>query len=364
MGCCETSLNITKPSFEILINKSIEENNIGLVKHTLDSRVVSQSKQVFTTILDSPIISIKTLQLNAMGYCLLLGRYSIFEIFVKFGCSMQKMDELFFSQKFSALDIICFKGYSEILNYYLPYYVENYPEGKQKEKKLTIEIREEEYFFKQAENLTPIQTLVKYGHMQGINIICDYFIGGAEIPYEFDLSYRDDYGESSPLIACRYGNYPMVKFLYQKCGCNFSALNKAKENAIQIAAGGSRIRPGLQYYQIIEFLINVAGLDVVYNYEETLILAESSEIISLIEQKLKEKGIKAKKFELEKIPSSDPEKTPENEMHSNQSQLKFNFLSLYKDKYGDENDSVPSSIGLGGESLGSFFGSTLSEFHK
>ncbi|OMJ77827.1 hypothetical protein SteCoe_22494 [Stentor coeruleus] len=364
MGCCESSHNITKPSFESLIKISIEENSLSVIKHTLNSKTVSQSKQDFLTILDSPIISIETLQLNAMGYCLLLGRYSIFELFNKFGCSMQKMDELFFSQQFSALDIICYKGYSDILNYYLPYYVENYPEGKQNEKKMTIEMREDEYFFKQAEKLTPVQTLVKYGHIQGINVVYDYFMGKSEIPYEFDLSYRDEYGENSSLIACRYGNYPMVKFLYKKCGCNFSALNKAKENAIQIATGGSRIHPGLEYYQIIDFLISVAGIDVAYNYEETLLLAESNEIISFIEEKLRERGIKAKKYELERQPCSDPERTPESEMYFNRSQSRFNLLAMYNEKLLEANDSIPSSIECGGESLGKFFGSSLSEFHK
>ncbi|OMJ81114.1 hypothetical protein SteCoe_18475 [Stentor coeruleus] len=311
-----------------------------------------------------PITTFKSIRMNALAYSLYIGRNSIFQILHKFGCSLSKMDELFFSQGVSALDIICFKGFSEMIKYYLPYYIETYPNGRNKERLFSIEIKNGEDVLKASESLTPIQTLVRHGHIQALTVVCEFFIEKSSIPYEFDLNYRDEKGENSPLIACRYGNYNMVKFLYHKCGCTFTELNNAKENAIQIATAGSRIYPSLQYTKIVSFLVKVVGISITYNYEETLLLAENRELIAFIECALQEKSLFIKKEDLEKMCCKTQEKNNESQSLDGKSYLGQNFMLLYKKEYGDHTDSVPSSIIDCENSATSFIGSCLLEFHK
>lgn len=363
MGCCQSSNNFNKSSFEALIQDIIEKNNIRLLESLVCSKTIKKAKIDYLALINMPITTFKSIRMNALGYSLYIGRHSIFEILHKFGCSLGKMDELFISQGVSALDIICFKGFPELIKYYLPFYVEAYPNGKHKERLFSIEVRNGEDFLKASEHLTPIQTLVRHGHIQALTVVCEFFIGKASIPYEFDLNYCDEKGENSALIACRYGNYPMVKFLYHNCGCKFTELNNAKENAIQIATAGSRIYPALQYTKIVSFLVNIAGVNITYNYEETLLLAENRELIAFIECALQERSLLVKKEDLEKTYCKNQEKVHESQSSDGKSYPGQNFMILYRKEYGDLSDSVPSSIIDCGNSMTSFIGSML-EFHK
>ncbi|OMJ78401.1 hypothetical protein SteCoe_21774 [Stentor coeruleus] len=207
---------------------------------------------------------------------------------------------------------------------------------------------------------------VQYGHINVVTIINEYFRNSSNIPFEVDLEQQDEStGENAALIACRHGNYTMVKFLHQKCGANFMIRNKVGESAIQIATAGSRLHPHLQYLQIIVYLVDVAGIDIKYNYEETLLLAEDKEIIEFIEKKLKILGINTKKIEIEKA-ASEPERNNGDgpiEQGEQFESRRFNFMTMYAVSCGDKDDSLVSSIS-DNHSMNSLFGSTISEFHK
>ncbi|OMJ74885.1 hypothetical protein SteCoe_26092 [Stentor coeruleus] len=360
MGCFQTS---NKAPFAVLIKNIIEKNNIKLLLSLVNSKTIKNSKDSYLDIINLPITKTKLFQMNALGYSLYIGRYRIFEILHKFGCSLSKMDELFYSQGVSALDIICFKGFSDIIRYYLPFYIEAYPNGKYKEILFSIEVKNGEDVLKPSENFTPIQTLVRYGHIQALTVVCEFFIGKSLIPHEFDLNYCNEEGENSALIACRYGNYAMVKFLYHKCGCKFTELNKAKENAIQIAVAGSRVYLVLEYTKIVSFLVNVVGVNITYNYEETLLLAENRELIAFIECALQKSSLPVRKEDLEKKCCKNQDKTHESQSSDGKSYQEQNFIVLYRKEYEDYTDSVPSSIADCGNSITSFVGSML-EFHK
>ena len=306
--------------------------------------------------------------MNALAYALFLGRSLVFQSLHKVGCSLSLMEILLQNQGVTAIVLICCKGYSDILSYYLPLFTENHNSDKPQDKTYTIdfgftmEIKPPTVI---KNTNTAIQMAVQYNHISIITTAYEYYKDAANTPFELDLEYQDETsGENCALIACRYGSYPMVKFLHQKCGANFMIRNKVGENAIQIATAGSRLHPHLQYLQIIVYLVDIVGVDVKYNHEETLLLAEDKEIISYLEKKLRLNGVEAKKIEIEKsVEEAVVPQSKDDEVIDQIQGRRFNFMTMYTASCGDKDDSVLSSIS-DQHSLGSIFGSTLSEFHK
>lgn len=364
MGCCESQMSLNKNNIMQNFKECIEKNNLKVLTKLLESPEFQQNKESLLIQLDSTICTIRGLKLNAIGYALFLGRNAIFQLLYNVTCSLSSTENLLQNQGICLITLICSKGYSDILSFYLPFFIESHSDDKPNDKTFTIDFNIETGPKTTAKtSYTAIQMAVQYGHISIVTIINEYFRNNTNIPYELDIEFQDEStGENCALIACRYGNYPMVKFLHQKCGANFIIKNKVGESAVQIATAGSRLHPHLQYLQIIVYLVDVVGVDIKYNHEETLLLAEDKEIIEFIEKKLRLLGLSAKKLDLEKA-SSEPGKKHEDESHEHVESRRFNFMTMYAVSCGDKDDSLCSSIS-DNRSVNSLFGSTLSEFHK
>ncbi|OMJ85443.1 hypothetical protein SteCoe_13200 [Stentor coeruleus] len=364
MGCCESKMSLNKNNLLQNFKECIEKNNVKILTKLIESPEFLQNKESLISQLDSIICTVRGLKLNAMGYALFLGRNTIFQLLYKVTCSLSSTENLLQHQGIYLITLICSKGYSDILSFYLPLFIEKHSNDKPNDKSFTLDFNIETGPKSTAKtNYTAVQMAVQYGHISIITIINEYFRNDMNIPYELDIEYQDENtGENCALIACRYGIYPMVKFLHQKCGANFMIRNKVGESAVQIATAGSRLHPHLQYLQIIVYLVDVVGVDIKYNHEETLLLAEDKEIIEFIEKKLRVLGVSAKKIELEKT-SSEPGKVHEEDGQEHIESRRFNFMTMYAVSCGDKDDSLCSSIS-DNRSVNSLFGSTLSEFHK
>lgn len=365
MGCCKSELRCEPNNIPKSVKECIEKNALKVLVRVMESKEFTSDSDKILEILDREICKVKQLRLNALGYALFLGRNQIFQLLHKAGCSLRATELLLQEQGIQLITLVCSKGYSDILTYYLPHYAAEHQPERTGERTFTIDFNLESDKVAPKTSYTAIQLAVQYGHISIVTIVNDYFKNISEPPIELDLEHQDEAsGENCALIACRYGNYPMVKFLHQKCGANFMIFNKLGESPIQIATAGSRLHPHLPYVQIITYLVDIVGVNIKHNYEETLLLAEDKEIIMYLEKKLKSLGINAKKVEIEKA-GSEPdrgEKTGKEEGSENVETRRFNFMTMYAVSCGDKDDSLVSSIS--DRSVNSLFGSTLSEFHK
>lgn len=82
-------------------------------------------------------------------------------------------------------------------------------------------------------------------------------------------------------------------------------MNIRNESVLQIAvllAGKYNVSP---YFELIKYLVEVVGVDLSYNYEETLILCQDSKLCMYLENKLADIGVFTSKFELEKEDNPD-----------------------------------------------------------
>ena len=300
MGCCDSKIEISQKNIPLFTKNCIEKNNFRLISKFMSEAFVKDNKKTILNSLDNISIRVKLLDLNALGYALFLGHRSIFIILHKFGCSLSAMESLLNCQNLPAITLICSKGYSDILAYYLPYYLELHSNDNSQDKLCTIDFHLDlDANPNNTTHFTAIHLAVQYNHISIITIINDYFKNACQVPFELDIAYQDQlFGENCALLSCRYGSYPMVKFLHSKCGANFFIKNKNEENALQIAASGSRLNPHLQYFMIIKYLVNVIGIDIRYKYQETLQLIENKEIATFLEEKFRLSDAFAVKIEV------------------------------------------------------------------
>jgi len=117
----------------------------------------------------------------------------------------------------------------------------------------------------------------------------------------FDVNYQDEAsGENCALIACRKGDYKMVKLLNEVCKANFSVFNRRSENPILVTAASSKRKPTHDFYHLFVYLIEVVKLDLTYMHEEVILLLEDKNILRFYINKLQKQGISIDKNKIEK----------------------------------------------------------------
>ncbi|OMJ68836.1 hypothetical protein SteCoe_33592 [Stentor coeruleus] len=335
MGACFIKRETRENTIYSKVQKIVEDNGI------LDLEFISRTEefiQGFENINTKHFI-IKDLQVNLLGLSLLYGSFDCFIFTHKvLKASLEPMERLFLDQKTSAIDEICIANCPEILDYYLPYYEKSYISRHDIEdvtESLDLSNNAEETKPKSiVSTYTPIQKSCELGYINMISHIYKYF-KDKNIPFTLDIDYQDDSsGENCPLIACRTGNYTMIRFLYETCKGNFRVLNKQGENAVQILAASNKNKKLKDFYDCLAYLVINVGVDFSHNCEETLLLLESEKCISFFQRKLKEKGIEINKREIEekyKLVKVEQAKSLEERKLDDVKGKMFNFTKLFND---------------------------------
>ena len=283
MGCCEcTNLK----SRNDLIDKVMGMLDMNQMQ---DLRKLKEQKRckVISKILDMPITSRQTLKLNALGYTVITGRVQGYKILTEdIGCIPEEMHKLFESQHTSAIEILCERGYADFISYLLPQIPCKYLELMNTENK--------------KNTYTPIQIATEKGYTDVIKSLHQFVTSNQCKADSINWDLPDENtGENCAMIACKLGNFEMVRLFFELCHANFTAKNKLGENALQIAAAGSRHKSNRPYAQVICYLIEIVGVDIRENCEETLLLIDDPELVKYFEMKLKKNGINISKKELE-----------------------------------------------------------------
>lgn len=302
MGCCTSAKN-TSPSFLYCkkLQEAIERGNLKALNEIQKLFPAEEGKMA---IIDEPFITLHELSMSPMAYALWVGRLSSFlHLHKKLGASLSMMENLFLQQGKTALEILCLNGNLDILRYYLPIYLNNVVESIQvPDDSISVDFQRSTLVeTKLQHTYTPIHLACEHGNIHIIDYLYKYFREKSIVLPLLDVDFQDENsGENCALIACRKGNYPMVKFLHEVCGANFRLLNKRYENAILITAAASKRRPTHNYYDVFVYLIDVVQLEITYMHEEVILLLEERTMIKFFETKLQKKGINILKNTIEK----------------------------------------------------------------
>lgn len=300
MGCANSP---GKGKHEIVVERflrAVETGNVNAIYSC-------SSKYLKIKNINDTVVEVQGISLNPLGYSMWLGKIRPFVFIHKnLNGSIKAMEQQFEKYEFSSLHIICAKGYTDLLNYILPFYVEEFTEFPEVQEFIHSRISympgEESFVNNQGlPKYQPIHLAVIQEHANIIMCVYKYFETRAYVPKTLDLGYDESVsGENSALLACRYGKFKIIKLLHQTCKFNFRGKNLRGLNAINILIEGSRENKEKHYFYCLKYLVENICLDVEYNYKFNLLWAEDSEIIDYLETKLKEIGVEATKKQLEK----------------------------------------------------------------
>lgn len=302
MGCCESGNKSAVLSQSGLCEKLIEALDSGSLKRvSIMLQILNKkSKNNSLSFIDEEITQVKGKTLNAMAYCLYNGSEKLFKYLFEKGASLKSMESLLESQKTRAINIICHKGHLKLLIFYLPLYLRDYNSLPLSEKSYTIDLKDSDPDINSFE--LAIHSACRSGMVQIVSYLYNYFKDKSYCPKEFSMnSVNEYYGEDCALISCRFGCFPLVKFLFEVCAADFTKLNKCKENAIMICVCGHQNSPNFSYLECISYLVEIVKLDITYMYEETLVLAEDEEIHNYLVMQLRKIGIEVKEEKIEKV---------------------------------------------------------------
>lgn len=283
MGCSNSANPDIRSEtvFKLMVKDAIDSNNGDRLR--VIYRKYKKINPKDEAYLDRNIVRINGKNLSALAYCVHIGNYLSFELLLKLGSSLQEMNKLLESQGLRAINIICAKNYSLFLKSYLPYYIKS-PSSPDKNISYKFEI--------------PLHTAIRLGSIEVITTVFSMYDKISQVPEEFSLGLKNEHGENAAHIACRSGNYNIVKLLHTKFDADFTESNVNNENCLVIAAHGYHKSPNSNFLNIFKYLIEVVGLDVSYMHEEILLKIENEEILWYLEKKLREKGINTTRNEL------------------------------------------------------------------
>lgn len=264
--------------------------------------------------------------------------------------NFDKTEKVLAAQGTSLLEVLCLRGNTELIEYYLPSFHPVSKDLANNDESVSIfltgnssraqSIDEQ----KPKTTLTPIQKACEQGNINIVACVFKYYKGKNSVPSELNLNYLDDiHGENCALIACRSGNYSMIRFLHQTCHCNFRVINKLGETAIQILAASNNKKPLMGFHECLVYLVNQAGVDLLYNYEETIILIHCERSIAFLEKKLADKGVQIDKEEIDaknRIMKVQHIKSMIEEKLDTFVGKNFNFCSMYEEYMDDESDQL------------------------
>lgn len=337
MGCCQTSLN---KGFESYIKDIIDLNSDKKLKITL--KIMKKNKD-FDYFINKEIVNIQRYSFNCIAYCVYKGNSKLFKVFLGQGISLEETERRMNVQGLCLINLICFKGYLELLKEYLGLHLGTWDRT---ESDCSQSFYSE---LNRMENLwnfdLPIHSACKAGKVNIVAFLVEYFKDFKCVPKEFSVySVNDRHGEDSGLISCRYGHFILVKFLYENCGIKFTTLNKNDENALIVCLSGLNPDKEFNYLEVISYLIEIVGLDIKYKYEELLILAQGDLIVNYLETQLKKVGINSKKSEIEesfhKLYNQHLKNSKENTESFSELDIKNSFLSSVKSPHSHNSYSI------------------------
>lgn len=301
MGQCMNKRKYPSDSIFARVQLIVEHNDI------LDLEFISRTEEFseFFTKINEGHFKISTIKLDLLGLAAYHSSCDCFKFIHKvLKSNFALSDSLLVEQGSSLIEIICTRGNTEILQYYLPYYTPEHNDLVVEEFSESLNFTnncEEIIKKKPISSHTAVQKACEQGNINILGFIFKYYEGKVSIPMQLDIEYQDESsGENCALIACRKINYAMIKFLHQVCKSNFRLLNKQGENAVQIMAATHKRCEVKDFYECFVYLVNQVGVDIMYNYEETLLIIQCDKTAKFFEKKLMEKGISIKKNEIEK----------------------------------------------------------------
>ena len=308
MGCCNSSTKYSPEELNQRLLECFDSDSPKRLEYYISLKYRDHKKEDFN--IDT--FTLKTSlgqELNLLGLSMLYGKLEFIKLIHELHKgSFVEMEKCLNKFGYSGLRLICENNYLEVFEYYSGVYIgckESIAnEYCSRVKDLCVLGKDPsslKFLQKNPEcKFSPIHYACVYGNISIIKAISSFASTLTEVPLEFDTNYIEEgQGYNCALIACKRGNYNMIKFLNNACKADFTLLTKNKESCLQVLFSGATDAPMTELYNCLVYLVEKVKVDIRHNYEEVLTQCEIFKVTDYYIQKLIESGIDLKKSELE-----------------------------------------------------------------
>lgn len=257
---------------------------------------------------DDKLLTLQEVPLSALAYAFRAGQSEIARFLIEEGnASLKKLYETYRLINRSPLDIACEYGFLPLVQYFLPIHLQESCKLTQPENSTEgpddLSIFADYRGRNKAKTVTLFQPAVhkacEHGHLAVVKYMYELYRGKTP-PIDCNIHEVDEQaGENCALIAARTGNLTMIRYLHEDCSADFNQLNKRSETAIQIALIAQKRRPNGNFGGCIRYLVETVGVDVVYQYEETLLICEEKSLVDYLERQLSLRGVVVSKWKID-----------------------------------------------------------------
>lgn len=288
MGCCSSSIETIIASPENYFNQTVQK------KMTIKGIELVSSFDRLNP--DKIIVKVQSIQTNALGLSILLSDAKFFKyLHSHLNCSFDVLEDQLQTQNIQLIQLLIDNFNPEIMRYYIPFYLDTINSDENLSLNSSIKPGSSS-LLKIRNKMHPMRYAAENENLEFIKFIVNYF-KGKTVPDCFDVhSIDNETGENCALVACRFGCLKIVEYLHE-LKCDFRLVNNNGENAINLTLVSKP--PGKGKISVLPYLIEIIGLDITKNYEETLILSRNSGITGYIEEKLKQRKIFVSKLTVE-----------------------------------------------------------------
>lgn len=318
MGVCSCRSNsevISRAGLQQALAAAIDANDVSALEE-LYLRFIQSGSSPYVMpelTLEDHIATYQGMELTPLAYAFMHGRAEIAAFLIeKAGCSVSQLYALYKPWGKSPLYVLCEAGHAQLLRYFLPICTEAF-NPKQLNSLASCPDSSELSLFTEKPVirarspplapaplvLTPAHKACEKGHLDVIAVLWEYGQKNS-VFRDIDLNYLDDRtGESCSLLAARFGHLQVIIYLHQECRADFNVKNKRKESALQLALLGAKHHPSARYFPCVKYLVETVKVDLLYEFEETLLLVEDKGIQEYLELRLQMLGISLTKARAE-----------------------------------------------------------------
>jgi hypothetical protein len=250
-ACCSKEISYIQD-----IIRSNSRNEIINLGHSQDTiRKLKDNRFLFEDLFN----------LNSISYALLQEQINSVQGLLELGLTGEDIFNSLIINEFDPLRYFSSENRKEGLKYYLGLYLD--PKTNLSRLKQGRE--------------TYIQTCVRFGMLENLKIIRNYFKHQDKIiPQELSFDSKGAFGENCVLYACRYGQKVLLQYFWENLDLKsqFSDENDEHLGAIELCILGYDFFQNECYYKCLEFLVKTARVCPRYSKETLIKLSEKSYI--------------------------------------------------------------------------------------
>ena len=291
MGCLnQRSAGSQEGDFISSLREVITSGPLEALKERL--RLYNTSLDISS--LNAPLFHQKSLKLSALSLALYSGNLESFRYLSEaLNLSTTEMEQNLKSNNTSSFHILCEKNYTDLLEHYIPVYLASSASTSSSASPQTPSHQYQSGQIKAIQahipkSKSPVQLACELGHISTLITLHKSFSSLTTLPSALSLPYflnihhiDESSGENCVFIACRQGNYLMLRCLNEMLKADFYLKNFKGEDCLAVLINICMDKGKVGFVDCLAYLLEVVKIVIAESSLNKLANAKDSKVVEV-----------------------------------------------------------------------------------